>query len=141
MLSICFFDDKTNLFLYIANGLYSSISMSFDELAKVVDMLKDENGIVDDRKYELFSKLSDIFKDDVTCIFKALEAFPPEKHEMIIKTCRDFKQEDYCTVMNFPNLAKFCFDKDGNKIPENIDFIKKIQLLMHLKQKMVKFHL
>lgn len=106
--------------------VYSSISMSFDELAKVVDMLKDENGIVDDRKYELFSKLSDIFKDDVTCIFKALEAFPPEKHEMIIKTCRDFKQEDYCTVMNFPNLAKFCFDKDGNKIPENIDFIKKI---------------
>lgn len=106
--------------------IYSSVSMSFDDLASTVNLLKDENGVVDDRKYELFSELSDLFKDDVTYIFEALDSFPSEKHDVILQTYHDFKQEGYCAYSNFPALVKFCFDKDGNKIHQNIEFINKI---------------
>ena len=135
------------------NGAFNEKNAAF--LSKVVELplningfsyvdtiksLKNENGIIDDKKAEIFFDLYDPayrytavspFSKNKTNemliekIIKAYDSYPPDKkNEMLSKCKKLFKKNQRLGIALFPQLSSLCFDKDGNLINENYNTAK-----------------
>ena len=109
-------------------SVFSCITVYFSDIVDIMNYIKDENGVADKNK---FNNIKSIYKmlphqDDVIRIVKALEKFPEEKRKSIFETCSSLGQYEDVVSLNFEVLSGFCFDKDGNKIQSNIDYIMEL---------------
>ena len=135
------------------NGAFNEKNAAF--LSKVVELplningfsyvdtiksLKNENGIIDDKKAEIFFDLYDPayrytavspFSKNKTNemliekIIKAYDSYPPDKKDEMLSKCKKlFKKNRRLGIALFPQLSSLCFDKDGNLINENYNTAK-----------------
>ena len=106
-------------------------SVYLDYIISFLEKIKDENGIIDKKEKkiieELYSNRGVNFKDVIASI-DFIREYPEEKREEVFDTIMNQrpyeKRLEHDT--DFIIRAKFCYDKDGNPIDENIKIINEI---------------
>ena len=94
-------------------------------------LLKDENGIIQKDKFNFaFSAAKKTESFMRACEFlKAVKDFPPSKLSCAIEQIKTVYTDEFYVYNNFPVLCGFCFDKKGDIIQNEFDFISKLNSL------------
>lgn len=107
---------------------YSYCSSPSDEIVYIMKTIKDENGVVDKDKFDRFTFFCKKCSSGNNAInmMKSLDVFPAEKQSEVFDTCMQLCQNCDNSISNFSELCEYCFDKEGNTIQSNIDYVKKL---------------
>ena len=104
---------------------FSYLDLSF------ISLIKDEKGIIDKNRLNYviqaakkrggFSGIGDFIS--------AAGKYPPDKLKSMTDDIISIYNDPANAYQNFPVLCEFCFDKNGNRIDKNFEFIKQLNTL------------
>ena len=104
---------------------FSYLDLSF------IPLIKDEKGIIDKNRLNYviqaakkrggFSGIGDFIS--------AAGKYPPDKLKSMTDDIISIYNDPANAYQNFPVLCEFCFDKNGNRIDKNFEFIKQLNTL------------
>lgn len=113
----------------------SYCSLSFLDIKQIIDMIKDKDGVVSPAKFKRFESMyKKNSEDEIEKVLNSLDSFPEDKQDVIFSTCMNFFENEGVGIANFSAFSHYCFDENGNRIPENIEFAKN---LTHLNENLV----
>ena len=127
--------NKEALFKMLDRNTY----MTSNDFISFLPKLKDENGILDEEKYDAVSKIMKILNgpDRYNYIWffrgeaKVCEDFltsydklSPDKTKEILQALNSiYSSKSPAPYVNFPAMVEIAYDENGNKIDENFDFM------------------
>ena len=127
--------NKEALFKMLDRNTY----MTSNDFISFLPKLKDENGILDEEKYDAVSKIMKILNgpDRYNYIWffrgeaKVCEDFltsydklSPDKTKEILQALNSiYSSKSPAPYVNFPAMVEIAYDESGNKIDENFDFM------------------
>ena len=122
-----FSEENLNAFEEVIKDQLKNNTLYLDEAAKIVNLTKDDNGIVDKDLLTYAIYMRGIGEGFLKQDIKQLKLFSNEKRKEIFNFCESLYAKD--SGYQFCNLAyitNFCFDKQGNKIEDKAQLLEKI---------------
>lgn len=126
------FNDKNEKFFYkllsCAGAQYKHIGIPLDLLSQIIDMSKDENGIVEKKKAKFaVNLLRKVPKYDAVALYLAtLETFDEDKKEQILKDFNSLNVDENYRIKNLYLYTKYCLDENNQVIPEMKEYLVRL---------------
>ena len=102
-------------------------------------LLKNDKGVIDTKKFNavksLIRRLYSLSADDVKKYIKFINAAGVDKENEILSKLEKLTGSKHNAVVCSESYYKNCYDKNGNKVQEKVDFIDKIAKLYNNKTK------